>query len=108
MVSPGDRGLPALLGALPVRAGTDHEDRVSGLRGGHCAELGLVALTTGAFGRVAAMSLLDKAEQCLAMSQELLFQGDNAGSIVYALEAAKYLQLIRLFREMDDLGGLPR
>jgi hypothetical protein len=44
------------------------------------------------------MSLLEKAQQCLTMSQELLYQGNNAGSLECALEAAKYLQLIRLLR----------
>jgi hypothetical protein len=48
------------------------------------------------------MSLLKKAQKCLVMSQELLFQGDNAGSIACALEAAKYLQLIRLLRTMES------
>jgi hypothetical protein len=52
------------------------------------------------------MSLLEKAQECLAMSQELLFQGDNAGSLECALEAAKYLQLIRLLRvEPVSFGG---
>ena len=45
------------------------------------------------------MSLLEKAQRCLEMSQELLFAGDNAGSIECALEAAKYLQLIKLLRQ---------
>ena len=45
------------------------------------------------------MSLLEKAQQCITMSQELLYQGNNAGSLECALEAAKYLQLIRLLRQ---------
>jgi hypothetical protein len=45
------------------------------------------------------MSLLDKAQACIEMSQELLYRGDNAGSLECALEAAKYLQLIRLLRQ---------
>jgi hypothetical protein len=45
------------------------------------------------------MSLLDKAQACIEMSRELLLAGDNAGSLECALEAAKYLQLIRLFRQ---------
>ena len=45
------------------------------------------------------MSLLDKAQVCIAMSQELLLAGDNAGSLECALEAAKCLQLIRLLRQ---------
>jgi hypothetical protein len=45
------------------------------------------------------MSLLDKAQACIVMSQELLVAGDNAGSLECALEAAKYLQLIRLLRQ---------
>jgi hypothetical protein len=50
------------------------------------------------------MSLLEKAEVCIKRSQELLYAGDRAGSLEYALEAAKYLQLIRLFRRMEGLG----
>jgi hypothetical protein len=45
------------------------------------------------------MSLLEKAQECIEMSQELLYAGDNAGSLACALEAAKYLKLIRLLRE---------
>jgi len=45
------------------------------------------------------MSLLDKAQACIEMSRELLLAGDNAGSLECALEAAKYLQLIKLFRQ---------
>ena len=45
------------------------------------------------------MSLLDKAQTCIQMSQQLLLKGDNAGSLECALEAAKYLQLIRIFRQ---------
>jgi hypothetical protein len=45
------------------------------------------------------MSLLEKAQQCITMSQELLYAGDNAGSLECALEAAKYLQLLRLLRQ---------
>jgi hypothetical protein len=45
------------------------------------------------------MSLLDKAWQCIEMSQEALRQGDNAASLELALAAAKYLQLIRLLRQ---------
>ena len=45
------------------------------------------------------MSLLEKARTYLAMSQELLYAGDNAGSLACALEAAKYLQLIKLLRQ---------
>ena len=45
------------------------------------------------------MSLLKKARQCLEMSQELLYAGDNAGSMECAVEAAKYLKLIKLLRE---------
>lgn len=45
------------------------------------------------------MSLLEKAQECIAMSEELLFAGDNAGSLACALEAARYLQLIRLLCE---------
>ena len=45
------------------------------------------------------MSLLDKAQGCIEMSQELLYAGDHAGSLECALEAAKYLQLIRLLRQ---------
>jgi hypothetical protein len=44
------------------------------------------------------MSLLEKAQHCITMSQELLYAGNNAGSLECALEAAKYLQLIRLFQ----------
>jgi len=44
------------------------------------------------------MSLLEKARECIGMSEELLYAGDNAGSLECALEAAKYLQLIRLLR----------
>jgi hypothetical protein len=47
------------------------------------------------------MSLLEKAEGCIKRSQELLYMGDNAGSLELALEAAQYLQLIRLFRRME-------
>jgi hypothetical protein len=52
------------------------------------------------------VSLLSKAQVCIEMSQQLLLAGDNAGSLECALEAAKYLQLIRLFRQElkgDDL-----
>ena len=45
------------------------------------------------------MSLLEKAQRCIELSQELLFQGDCAGSLECALEAAKYLQVIRLLRQ---------
>jgi hypothetical protein len=45
------------------------------------------------------MSLLEKAQECIRMSEKLLFNGDNAGSIQCAMEAAKYLQLIRLLRQ---------
>jgi hypothetical protein len=45
------------------------------------------------------VSLLDKAQACIEMSHELLLAGDNAGSLECALEAAKYLQLIRLLRQ---------
>jgi hypothetical protein len=45
------------------------------------------------------MSLLEKAQESLEMSQELLFAGDNAGSLACALQAAKYLQLIKLLRQ---------
>ena len=44
------------------------------------------------------MSLLDKAQTCIGLSQELLLRGETAASIEVALEAAKYLQLIRLLR----------
>ena len=44
------------------------------------------------------MSLLDKAQACIELSQELLLRGETAASIQVALEAAKYLQLIRLLR----------
>jgi len=44
------------------------------------------------------VSLLSKAQLCIEMSQQLLMAGDNAGSLECALEAAKYLQLIRLLR----------
>jgi hypothetical protein len=49
------------------------------------------------------MSLLEKARGCIAMSEELLYAGDNAGSLECALEAAKYLKLIRLLREEGKL-----
>jgi hypothetical protein len=45
------------------------------------------------------VNLLDKAQACIEMSRELLLAGDNAGSLECALEAAKYLQLIKLFRQ---------
>ena len=45
------------------------------------------------------MSLLEKAQQCIEMSHELLYAGDNAGSLACALKAAEYLQLIRLLRQ---------
>ena len=45
------------------------------------------------------MSLLSKAQACMEMSEELLLAGDNAGSLECVLEAAKYLQLIRLLRQ---------
>jgi hypothetical protein len=45
------------------------------------------------------MSLLEKAQKCITLSQALLLEGDNAGSLECALEAAKYLQLIRLLRQ---------
>jgi hypothetical protein len=47
------------------------------------------------------MSLLEKAQACIKMSEELLYSGDQAGSLELAMEAAKYLQLIRLFRRME-------
>jgi hypothetical protein len=49
------------------------------------------------------MGLLEKARECIEMSQELLNRGDNAGSLECALEAAKYLQLIRLLRELENV-----
>lgn len=45
------------------------------------------------------MSLLDKAQACIEMSQELLYDGDRTGSLAYAIQAAQYLQLIRLLRQ---------
>ena len=42
--------------------------------------------------------MLDNAQLCIHLSQEALLEGDNARSIQLALEAAKYLQLIRLLR----------
>ena len=50
------------------------------------------------------MSLLEKAQECIAMSEELLFAGDNAGSLACALEAARYLQLIKLLRQEVNPG----
>ena len=44
------------------------------------------------------ISLLSEAQILIKASQEALFAGDNAASIELALEAAKYLQLIRLLR----------
>jgi DNA modification methylase len=57
MVSPGHRGLPALLGNQPVCAGADPENRAGGLRGGDRVEPGLVIVTTSAFGRVTTLML---------------------------------------------------
>ena len=51
------------------------------------------------------VSLLEKAQKCLEMSQELLFAGDNAGSLACALQAARYLQLIRLLRQEVNPDG---
>ena len=45
------------------------------------------------------MSLLSKAQACIEMSQELFLAGEVAGALECALEAAKYLQIIRLFRQ---------
>jgi hypothetical protein len=45
------------------------------------------------------MSLLEKAQACIEMSQELLYNGETAGSLECALEAAKYLRLVRLLRQ---------
>jgi hypothetical protein len=53
------------------------------------------------------VSLLAKAHACIEISQELLFAGDNAGSLACALEAAKYLQLIRLLRQELKGDELP-
>jgi len=44
------------------------------------------------------VKMLDNAQLCIHLSQEALLEGDNARSIQLALEAAKYLQLIRLLR----------
>ena len=44
------------------------------------------------------MNLMIKAETLLKASQNALLANDNAASIELALEAAKYLQLIRLLR----------
>jgi hypothetical protein len=53
----------------------------------------------GSQGRKAArVSLLDKAQASIEMSEELLLAGEAAGSLECALEAAKYLRLIRLLR----------
>jgi hypothetical protein len=52
------------------------------------------------------VSLLSKAQLCIEMSQQLLMAGDNAGSLECALEAAKYLQLIRLLRQELKGDGL--
>jgi hypothetical protein len=46
----------------------------------------------------AAVSLLDKAQAYIEASRELLLRGESAASVEAALEAAKYLQLIRLLR----------
>lgn len=51
------------------------------------------------------MSLLSKAEMLIKASQEALLAGDNAASIELALEAAKYLRLIRLLRTELRVGG---
>jgi hypothetical protein len=45
------------------------------------------------------MSLLEKAQEWIGKSEELLYAGDSAGSLACALEAAKYLKLIRQLRE---------
>jgi hypothetical protein len=45
------------------------------------------------------VSLLDKAQACMEMSEELLLAGELAGSLECALAAAKYLQLIRFLRQ---------
>jgi hypothetical protein len=50
------------------------------------------------------MSLLEKAQECIRMSEELLYAGENAGSLACALEAAKYVQLIKLLREEVNLN----
>lgn len=44
------------------------------------------------------MSLLDKAEECVAQSLELLYEGKNAESLAAAIEAAKWVRLIKLLR----------
>jgi hypothetical protein len=49
------------------------------------------------------MGLLEKARESIEKSQELLYRGDNAGSLECAFEAAKYLQLIRLLRELENV-----
>jgi hypothetical protein len=51
------------------------------------------------------MSLLAKAQECIAMAEELLYAGDHAGSLECALEAAKYVQLIKLLRQDSSLKG---
>jgi hypothetical protein len=46
---------------------------------------------------------MEKANQCIEQSQSLLYEGDRVGSLSYAIQAAQYLQLIRLFRETHSL-----
>jgi hypothetical protein len=45
------------------------------------------------------VSLLSKAQACIEMSEELLLAGEVVGALECALEAAKYLQMIRFFRQ---------
>lgn len=53
--------------------------------------------------RARGISLMEKANQCIEQSQSLLYEGDRVGSLSYAIQAAQYLQLIRLFRETHSL-----
>jgi hypothetical protein len=50
------------------------------------------------------VDLLEEAKACILLSEKLLFEGDQAGSLAHAMLAAQYLQLIRLLRE----EGAPR
>src|SRR5215475_5434809 len=63
MVGFGDRCVLALLGLLPVCAGTDHESCACGLCGCHRLEPDLAVFAAGPYGRIPL-----KLERCRSMS----------------------------------------
>jgi hypothetical protein len=111
MVSPGDRGVPALLGNQPVCAGADHENRAGGLRGGDCVEPGLVALAAGTYGRLAAVKL--RHYICGLFFEHsfdpLTYRCRNCGlAEVKLCETMTFCLERLLWRVLAHLGGLPR